>query len=221
VLVNGAYAPILSASAGQVEFLCPVLPARTPLHIAAETPSGQSGFLQTTMEETAPAIFTVNDSPHGRALAIRSNSTELAALPTFRLSARPAVVDEAVSVWATGIECAASSRLWVNVGGQTVAIDSAQPVPQTAGICEIAFRIPANVAGDSVPLTISTTGTDALVSTSNRTSLAVRESLTEPNPNRSFLNLEENNEEPVRSLSPAADSACISGKLTCHDSQLR
>jgi hypothetical protein len=41
VLVNGAYAPVLSASTDQVEFLCPALPARTPLDIAVETPSGQ------------------------------------------------------------------------------------------------------------------------------------------------------------------------------------
>jgi uncharacterized protein (TIGR03437 family) len=221
VLVNGTYAPVLSTSADQVEFLCPVLPAGTPLHIAAETPSGQSGFLQSTMQETAPAIFTVDNSSHGNALAIRSNSAELAALPNFRLSARPAQLDEVVSVWATGIECASSPRLSVNLGGQSVAVDSAQPVPQMAGVCEIAFRIPANVAGDSVPLTIAAIGSDSLVSISNRTSLAVRNSSTETNPNSSYLNLEENNEEPVRSLSPAADSACVSGKLSCHDSHLR
>ena len=62
VLVNGAYVPILSASADWVEFLCPILPATMPLEIAVETPSGRSSFLQTTMQETAPAIFTVDSS---------------------------------------------------------------------------------------------------------------------------------------------------------------
>ena len=174
VLVNGAYAPILSASAGQVEFLCPALPAGTPLDIAVETPSGQSGALQTTMEETAPAIFTVDGSPQGHALAIRANSDELAALPSFRYRARPALSGELVSVWATGIECAASPRLRLNLGGQSVAADSMQPLPQMAGVCEIAFRVPADVIGDSVSLSLEVTRSDATVAVSNRTSVTVQ-----------------------------------------------
>ncbi len=181
VLVNGASAPILSASSSEVEFLCPALPTWTPLDIAVETPSGRSSSLQTTMEETAPAIFTVDGSPQGQALAIRSNSSELAALPNFRLRARPALSGDLISVWATGVECATSPRLWLNLGGQLVAIDSAQPASQMAGTCEIAFRIPANVAGDSVPFTIETLRSDAIVSSGNRTSIAVRHSSTETN----------------------------------------
>jgi uncharacterized protein (TIGR03437 family) len=189
VLVNGAYVPILSASTDQVEFLCPALPARTPFDIAVETPSGQSSFLQTTMEETAPAIFTVDGSPQGQALAIRSNSAELAALPNSRMRARPALSGELVSVWATGIECATSRLLWLNLGGQPVVIDSAQPVSQMAGMCEIAFRIPANVSGDAVSLTIETLRSDSTISGSNQASVAVRGS--SPETNADNLNLEE------------------------------
>jgi uncharacterized protein (TIGR03437 family) len=185
VLVNGAYAPILSATANQIELLCPALPAQTPLEIAVETPSGQSGVLQTTMQETAPAILTVDDSPQGQALAVHASSGELAALPNFRQSARPAQSGERISIWATGIECAASPKLWLNLGGQTVAIDSAQPVSQIAGICEIAFRIPASVAGDSVSLAIETMRSDSLLSSSNQTSVAVRPASTESNANNS------------------------------------
>ena len=187
--MNGAYVPILSTSTDQVEFLCPALPARTPLDIAVETTSGQSNSLQTTMEETAPAIFTVDGSPQGQALAIRSNSAELAALPNFRVRARPALAGELVSVWATGIECATAPQLWLNLGGQPVAIDSAQPVSQMAGMCEIAFRIPANVSGDAVSFVIVTMQSDDTVSGSNRTSVAVRRS--SPETNADNLNLEE------------------------------
>jgi uncharacterized protein (TIGR03437 family) len=189
VLVNGVSAPVLSTSTDQVEFLCPALPARTPFDIAVETPSGQSSFLQTTMEETAPAIFTVDGSPQGQALAIRSNSAELAALPNSRMRARPALSGELVSVWATGIECATSRLLWLNLGGQPVAIDSAQPVSQMAGMCEIAFRIPANVSGDAVSLTIETLRSDSTISGSNQASVAVRGS--SPETNTDNLNLEE------------------------------
>ncbi len=182
VLVNGAYAPILSASTGQVEFLCPGLPARTPLDIAVETPSGQSGSLSTVMEENAPAIFTLDSSPQGPALAVHASSGEPAALPEFRLHARPAVSGERISVRATGIECAASPQLWMNLGGQPVAVVSAQPVSQMAGICEVAFRIPENVAGDSISLSMETTRGDAASSSSNRTTLALQPPSTEPRP---------------------------------------
>ena len=133
------YAPILSASTGQVEFLCPVLPARTPLESPWRLPSGQSSSLSTVMEESAPAIFTVDGSPQGPALAVHANSGELAALPDFRLQATPALSGEQISVRATGIECAASPQLWMNLGGQPVAVDSAQPVSQMAGVCETRF----------------------------------------------------------------------------------
>ena len=96
---------ILSASAGQVEFLCPTLPAGTPLDIAVETRAGQSGALRTTMEETAPAILTVDGSPQGHALAIQANSDELAALPSFRYRATPA------SVWRTDLSLGHRHRM--------------------------------------------------------------------------------------------------------------
>ena len=104
--MNGAYVPILSTSTDQVEFRCSALSARTPLGIAVENASGQSSSLQTTVEEAAPAIFTVDGSQQGQALAIRPNSVEPAALPDFRFRAGPAVSGELVSAWANGIEWA-------------------------------------------------------------------------------------------------------------------
>jgi uncharacterized protein (TIGR03437 family) len=182
VLVNGAYVPILSASADWVEFLCPNLPVTMPLEIAVETPSGRSSFLQTTMQETAPAILSVDSSQKSQALAIRSNTAELAALPNFRLRARPALSGELVSFWATGIECAASPRLSLILGGHPVSIDSAHPVSEIAGTCEISFRTPVDVSGDAVSLMIQTIQGNSAVSTSNRTSLAIRSSAQEADP---------------------------------------
>jgi uncharacterized protein (TIGR03437 family) len=182
VLVNGASTPVLSVSAGQVEFLCPALPARTPFDIAVETPYGQSNSLPSVMEESAPALFTVDGSPQGPALAAHASSGELAALPDFRLHASPALYGERISVRATGIECAISPQLWMNLGGQPAAVDSAQPVSQVAGICEVAFRIPENVSGDSVSLVMETMRSDAVNSSSNRTTLALRPPSTDLRP---------------------------------------
>jgi uncharacterized protein (TIGR03437 family) len=174
VLVNGVYTPILSASAGQVEFLCPSFPAGTPLDISVQTRAGQSSALRTTMEETAPAILTVDDTPRGHALAVHANSDELAALPSFRYPARPALSGQLISVWATGIECAVSQPLRVNLGGQSVAAESMQSLSQMAGACQITFRVPAGVTGDSVSLTLEVTRSDATVAISNRTSVTVQ-----------------------------------------------
>ena len=174
LLVNGAYAAILSASADQVQFLCPGLPAGTPLDIALETRAGQSNALRTTMEEAAPAILTVDGTPQGHALAIHANSDELAALPSFRYRATPALSGQLISVWATGIECSGSQSLRMNLGGQSVAAESMQSLPQMAGVCQIAFRVPAGVIGDSVSLSLEVTRSDATVAVSNRTSVTVQ-----------------------------------------------
>jgi uncharacterized protein (TIGR03437 family) len=173
VLVNGAYTSVLSASTDQVDFLCPVLPAQTPLDIVVETPSGQSASLSSVMQESAPAIFTVDGSPQGPALAVHASSGEPAALPDFRMRATPALSGERISIRATGIDCAPSPQLRLNLGGQPVAVDSAQPVSQMVGICEVAFRIPENFAGDSVSLSMEITRPDAVASSSNRTTLAL------------------------------------------------
>ena len=188
VLVNGAYAAILSASAGQVQFLCPGLPAGTPLDIAVETPAGQSSALRTIMEETAPAILTVDGAPQGHALAIHPNSAELAALPSFRYRATPALSGQLISVWATGIECSASQALRLNLAGQSLPAESVQSLPQMAGVCQLAFRVPAGATGDSVPLTLEVTRSDATVAVSNRTSVTVQPSSADALTN---LNLEE------------------------------
>src|ERR1035441_7314941 len=84
--------------------------------------------------------------------------------------------------------CIYPRLLWLNLGGQPVVIDSAQPVSQMAGMCEIAFRIPANVLGDAVSLTIETLRSDSTISGSNQASVAVRGS--SPETNTDNLNLE-------------------------------
>ena len=152
-----------------------------------ETRAGQSGALRTTMEETAPAILTVDGSPQGHAIAIQAASDQLAALPSFRYRATPASFGELLSVWATGIECAASQQLRLNIGGQSVAAESIQSLPQMAGVCQIAFHVPAGVIGYSVS-SLEVTRSDAKVAISNRTSVTVQPLTTEPLSN---LNLEE------------------------------
>ena len=62
----------------------------------------------------------------------------------------------------------------MNLSGQSVAAESVQSLPQMAGACQIAFRVPANVIGDSVSLSLEVTRSDATVAVSNRTSVTVQ-----------------------------------------------
>jgi len=43
-----------------------------------------------------------------------------------------------------------------------------------AGVCQIAFRIPEEVIGDSVSLSLEVTRSDAIAAVSNRTSVTVQ-----------------------------------------------
>jgi uncharacterized protein (TIGR03437 family) len=125
------------------------------------------------MQETAPAILTVDGSPEGHAFALRSNSVELAALPNFRFPARPAQSGELVSVYATGFECNQAQQIRIQLGGRDAAIDSIMPAAQAEGVCAIAFRVPAGIAGDSVPLEVGVVRSDNSVAASNAASIAV------------------------------------------------
>jgi hypothetical protein len=51
---------------------------------------------------------------------------------------------------------------------------------EMAGVCEMAFRVPANITGDSVSLAIETLRSDPIISSRNRTSVAIRHSLQKP-----------------------------------------
>jgi uncharacterized protein (TIGR03437 family) len=173
VIVNGAAARVLSQTVNRIEFLCPALPAGVALDIAVEIASSRSNVLSSIMQETAPAILTVEGSPEGHALALRSNAAELAALPNFRFPARPAQSGELVSVHATGFECSTARQLRIQVGGRNAAIDSIGPFAQADGICVIAFRVPDDIAGDSVPLELDAIRTDGSVVASNTAAIAV------------------------------------------------
>ena len=43
------------------------------------------------------------------------------------------------------------------------AAESVQSLPQMAGVCQLAFRVPAGATGDSVSLTLEVTRSDATV----------------------------------------------------------
>jgi uncharacterized protein (TIGR03437 family) len=176
VKVNGDYAGVLHASQDRVDFLCPNLLAGTPLQIVVETDAGVSSPMDTTMQETAPGLVTIDGSGTGPALAMHTGSAELAALPDFRLSGRPALPGDSLTVLATGIGCNgsySSRQPLLKLGSDQARITGIVPSNQIAGVCEIQFVLLSGMFADAVPLTIEVLRSDGQVVRGNTTSLSV------------------------------------------------
>jgi uncharacterized protein (TIGR03437 family) len=175
VQVNGEYSTVLRASPDRVDFLCPNLLAGTPLQIVVETGAGVSSPMESTMEETAPGLVTIDGSGAGPALALHSDSRELAVLPDFRLNGRPASPGDTLTVLATGIGCNSftSQIPHLKLGSDQARITSITPSSQFKGICEIQFIVLSGMFADAVPLTIETLRSDGRIARGNSTSLSV------------------------------------------------
>jgi uncharacterized protein (TIGR03437 family) len=176
VTVNADYTAVLHASPDRVDFLCPNLLAGTPLQIVVETDAGVSRPIDSTMEETAPGLVTIDGSGTGPALALHAGSIELATLPDFRLSGRPALPGDSLTVFATGIDCNnnfISPQPLLKLGSDPARITSITRSNQFAGICEIQFVVLPSMFADSVPLAIEVLRTDGRIARGNTTSLPV------------------------------------------------
>jgi hypothetical protein len=69
VLVNGAYAPVVSVSPTQVTFACPAVVAGATMAVAVETASGPSTLRTAVLREAAAGIFRLDGSSNGQAVA--------------------------------------------------------------------------------------------------------------------------------------------------------
>jgi hypothetical protein len=144
VLINGSYAPVLSASSSRVDFLCPAVPPSTSLGIAVETAAGLSNRVETTVEESSPGIFsTAWPAPESAAtLSIRATGIDwLGKVPTVQPSVR--------------------------IGERHIPIDSITPDPQEPGVSTLTVTLPSDLSGDSVPVVIEVMQTDGRTVTSN------------------------------------------------------
>jgi hypothetical protein len=104
VLVNGAEASVVGASSEQVEFLCPRLAPGTPLRISVEIGDQASNEVRAVIQEAAPGLISVDGSGIGQGLIVHARG--LAALPRFDRVVMPAATGDAITLFATGINCA-------------------------------------------------------------------------------------------------------------------
>ncbi len=174
VLVNGAPAAVVAVSAERAEFVCPQVAAGTPLDLAVENGEGQSNHLQLNAADAEPGIFTVDRAHNGQALAVRTGSSDLAALPNDRFNAMPLFSGDQLTVYTTGVACNDAAGVRLKVGDAIATITSLKAAAKSAGVCEVTAEVPG-VAGDKLPLSLEVTRADGTLATSNHPSVTVEE----------------------------------------------
>ncbi len=175
VLVNGVPRPVLFASSERVDFLCSQDAPGTQLEIALQSGDTLSNTLQTTMLSDAPGIFTL-DGASGQALAFRTGTSELAALPNARFSATPAVAGEMLSVFTTGVACDenfSSGTPLLQIGFHVMPVRALKPAANYAGACELSFQIPVGITNDNLSIRLQIRHHDGTAADSNSASIAV------------------------------------------------
>jgi uncharacterized protein (TIGR03437 family) len=177
IRINGTDVAVLHSSPHSVDFLCPTSAPGTPLEIALETRLGTSNLIQSTMQEAAPGIITLGDSPRSQVLMQFSSGSGMVGIPNYQHAGQVALPGDSVTLWATGVNCTAKDQLLsplLRVGGTPVAAERFEAVPERPGMCVLEVRIPETLtSGETVPLTLDLIGGNGQTFSSNTTFVAV------------------------------------------------
>jgi uncharacterized protein (TIGR03437 family) len=196
VKVNGEAAPLLFASASQVNFQCPHLTPGSPLDVTLVAENGVAmPAASSTMAAAAPSVFTMAATMQG---VIRIASANQIAMPkTEGTPSRPATPGENLEIYADGLgevmntaapagtpaadnQIQLRNQVRIFVGGVQISPASAEFVPGTPGVFQIDAQLPQNVpTGLAVPLHIQVLLPDGSVAESNQVTLAIAEAVDE------------------------------------------
>ena len=172
VAINGQDAPVVSASAESVQFLCPVSPAGTQLDIAIATAPGTTAAFQSTMQGASPWIFTTESQDQNPAVVSFAGTAELAMARNALTPAHPAQPGDQLLIWGTGFGSA--NDTWVKLGALALNVLSLDPVAGRPGVYTIRVQVPQSAAvGDAVALQAGVTGPDGAALASNTVTIAV------------------------------------------------
>jgi uncharacterized protein (TIGR03437 family) len=150
VKINGEAVAVLRVSRSRVQFLCPALPAGTPLAAVVTTASAEAAPLSTSMQSASPEILSV-DAP------------DQAVQPG----------DELV-IQAAGLGAAAALR--VELGGAAAEVLSVDAVAGEAGVYAVRVRVPvASIPGAAAPVRIVVYSPEGRQFASNTVATAVDE----------------------------------------------
>jgi uncharacterized protein (TIGR03437 family) len=177
LLVNGQYVPLISASATQVQFICPSLPAQTSLELSVETDAGKSGPLNAIMQIASPWVFPTGTASQNRGLVSLVGTTDLAMPRNSELPAHPAQPGDEILILGTGLGSSSGAASWMvsaRVGGVDAEVEAVSPVSGHAGVYTVRVRVPVPLEfGDDVPLQLQVSDLDGKLFSSNSVTIAV------------------------------------------------
>ena len=168
VLFNGAFGPILYASATQVTAVVPYSAAGPNVQIAVEYQSRIVLTTAATLAATAPALFTADASGKGQALAYNQDGS-------LNGAGHPAAAGSSVTFLGTGegqtTPAGVDGKLagtpaprpvapvTVTIGGQPATVQSAGgSAGSVAGVFQISVAVPAGLAAGPVPVVVQAGG---------------------------------------------------------------
>jgi uncharacterized protein (TIGR03437 family) len=124
------------------------------------------------MEKTAPGLFILDNS--GSEFGLVLHARGLAALPRFDRGGMPASVGDAITLFATGINCdeshdAPKPVLYIGHAYQQVTV---QP-SSFSGVCEVHAVVPRGLSGTEVSVVLEAVRDDGTPVSSNRILMAI------------------------------------------------
>jgi uncharacterized protein (TIGR03437 family) len=190
VSVNGTPAPLLFVSSSKISFQCPMLAPGTPIQVQVESEAGVK-ILEGMMLEATPALYTLDSSGSGQAVALVAGSNNLAMPRTEGIAGQPARKGEFLAIYANGLGeteeqvapgapapvdhlVPVKNKVRVYLGGIEIEPAFVGLSPGAIGLYQINSAIPPEVpTGAAIPLYIEVTLRDGSIVTSNTVTVAI------------------------------------------------
>jgi len=165
VLFNNLAAPLIYTRADQVAAVVPnALAGETTVDVQVKYQGQSSPTFSTSVTDTAPGIFTLDQSGQGQGAILNQDTT-------VNSAANPAARGSIISLWATGQgqsdpdwaeDVLASdplpqpkNKVNVNIGGQWAQILYAGAAPGLAGVIQVNAKVPYGIKpGTKVPVVL-------------------------------------------------------------------
>ncbi len=171
VRVNGDYVPVLYASEGRVDFMCPQL-SGVPLQVVLETGSGQTDPISAPTQDIAPGIFTEDGSGRGQGMILFPATSAIAMVRNPVTWGEPAQPGDTLAIRVTGVS--PNALVSVNMGGVNTQVQSIAEVVGSPGVYEVLVGVPVGVPfGDAVPVRLQIVRAGGEVIESNVVTMAV------------------------------------------------
>jgi hypothetical protein len=169
LLLNGEAVDIIRASQSEIDFECPELTPGSALTLQVLRGAASSAILHAIAAEPVPAIFSLDGSGAGQAIALLGDSSTVVMQRSPGLPSQPAVRTDQVRLIVNGLS---TSEIQVLVGGSVAKVSTVEKM--AAGLWSIGFEIPeAAPLGNAVPVTLELTLPYGKVAGSNVTTIAI------------------------------------------------